>query len=82
MPPPRVSKHGYAGVYAHNDGRQFAARITVDGVKKYIGSYATAEGAARAYDEMARGILGSRARLNFPNDGEMSRAQRRSERAC
>lgn len=46
----------------------FAARIAINGRDKYLGLYATATEAARAYDEAARVHFGEFAKLNFPTE--------------
>lgn len=46
------------------------ARIKVNGKRISIGTYPTAEAAARAYDDAARLHHGEFARLNFPLPGE------------
>lgn len=55
-------KHGFKGVSKNR--HQFAARICKDGKNRYIGYYATAEEAARAYDEAAIEQFGVFARTN------------------
>lgn len=68
----RKSKHGkvpYKGV-RHNttDGRNrgYTARISLKGKYLDLGTYETAEEAARVYDTAARTHYGEFARLNFP----------------
>lgn len=48
--------------------RQWRARLEVAGRRVHLGRFHTAEDAARAYDQKAREVLGSRARLNFPEE--------------
>lgn len=57
---------GYRGV-ACVRGR-FHAQIQYDKKHRYIGSYPTAELAARAYDEHAKVFHGSFAKFNFPEE--------------
>lgn len=49
-----------------NRPRAFRAKINVSGVRHRLGDYATAEEAAKAYDNAARLYFGEFARLNFP----------------
>jgi AP2-like factor (euAP2 lineage) len=65
LQPPKSGKKRFRGVAATHGGR-FQARITVDGQAMRLGSYETAEAAARAYDEVALKHRGADARLNFP----------------
>lgn len=51
------------GIYKH--GKQWKARIKIDGKNIYIGIFGTPEEAARAYDEKARKLFGEFARLNY-----------------
>jgi hypothetical protein len=60
----RDNRSGFKGVKLVN-GR-FVAAISVAGVYRYIGCYATPEEAARAYDEAAKKFHGEFAVLNFP----------------
>jgi hypothetical protein len=68
----RLSRWPYKGI-THMGPRfkskPFRAVIKLDGVHRHIGTYATAEEAARAYDQKARELFGEFARLNFPEDG-------------
>ena len=63
---------GYKGVSLFNPTPMWQARICVDGKRKFIGSFATAELAARAYDEAALKYHGEFARLNFPRESYLS----------
>jgi EREBP-like factor len=49
-------------------GNRFIARIMANGLRVYLGTFATAEEAARAYDKVARRTMGEFARPNFPPD--------------
>lgn len=60
------SKSGYYGVYPQ--GGKYAARISVNGYKKYLGIFNSPEDAARRYDEEARKLKGVNAVLNFPHE--------------
>ena len=76
---------GYRGVEWRAAKKVFRARIEPPGQGrgKWLGSFATAEDAARAYDAAARQIYGDRAALNFPREGETQAiASRRSEGVC
>jgi len=65
---------GFKGVTVrYESGRfRFKAQIAVGNQKKHLGTYDTAEEAARAYDDEARRRWGEFARVNFPKDGEES----------
>lgn len=59
---------GFKGVSKPRNNPKFLASITVDGRSQYLGSFATAEEAARAYDASALQKWGVYAHLNFPTD--------------
>ncbi len=60
-----TSTTGFKGVSRHR--KKFVARVQ----RTYVGIFATAEGAARAYDNRARELFGLFARPNFPRAGEV-----------
>lgn len=62
------SLDGYKGV--SRDGRRHRARITLDGVTRSLGAFATAVEAAVAYDAAAYELFGEFAWLNFPETYE------------
>lgn len=53
----------YIGV--HRNGNGWIARISIDGVRKSVGTYASQKAAALAYDEAASRFVGEFAQLNF-----------------
>lgn len=59
------NRSGFKGVRRTSRGARWDARICVDGKQKYLGCFATAEEAARAYDAAATELRGEFARLNF-----------------
>ena len=61
---PRSNPCGYVGV--RRSGKRYAARIYVEGEEIYLGSFDTAEEAARAYDRAADEHHGEFATKNFP----------------
>lgn len=56
----------FRGVKKSTTGPSWEARIGHEGKKVHIGSFPSAEQAARAYDEAAQRLYGADARLNFP----------------
>lgn len=60
------NKTGFKGVCFYSRDNKFVSRIRIAGRSFYLGSYHTAEDAARAYDEAAKRLHGEFARLNFP----------------
>ena len=64
-----VARH-FRGVV--NKGKKFRAQIQINGKQINLGKFETPLEAARKYDEHARKAFGARAKLNFPNPGELS----------
>lgn len=56
------NKLGLKGV--RRDGNKYIARITLDGHRRLLGKFATADAAAEAYDRAARELHGAFARTN------------------
>lgn len=63
---------GFRGVEWRQDRGKYRARIghRKNEIRKWLGTFDTAEEAARAYDEAAREIYGDLACLNFPIENE------------
>lgn len=76
------NQHGYRGVEYRRDRGKYRARIEPAELGRrgiWLGTFDTAEDAARAYDEAARQVYGDEAFLNFPRAGE--KGVQASERA-
>lgn len=58
-----VNTSGFKGVT--RNGRGWSAQISVDGITRYIATFATPQEAALAYDKKAREVYGEFARLNY-----------------
>lgn len=62
----------YKGVGIRRQRDRFQAHLCINGVTQHLGTFASEEAAARAYDEAARIAFGEFACVNFPRPGERS----------
>ena len=65
----RASSSDFHGVSWYKRDKKWQAYIRHDGKKVHLGSFSTAEQAARAYDARSRALFGADAVLNFSGGG-------------
>ena len=68
--PRQTHKSGFIGVSQSN--LKWRARIRQEGRNRTIGTFATKEDAAKAYDDAARKQHGGKATLNYDSEGKLN----------
>jgi hypothetical protein len=58
----------YKGVCWHKRAKKWMASIKIDRTPRYLGLFVEEHHAAEAYDEAAKKLFGSFAKLNFPSE--------------
>ncbi len=68
--PSRAGASRFKGVWKKNETGKWTGSISANGSRKHLGTFATEEEAALAYDDAARALHGEFAFLNFPQPHE------------
>ena len=65
-----LPQSGYRGVSQLSGGGGWRASLSSQASARNLGTFESAEDAARAYDDAARALYRDKARVNFPTTGE------------